>query len=1026
MENIKCYLLWIVLFAGIFYACDKKEDTPATLSITPASLSFESRQSDLTMSIKSSGTWTISGNPGWLTLSAASGSGDMVVTITAGENTDEKERSVQLSVEAAGNPAKTVNVPVTQKGKSSTGGETKTVTLEKAGNLKSALSEQDWKTVSALVIKGEMNSQDFAAIKELASHLISLDISGTNLHKIPDYALSNQKGSTSGTAGMYRNAGRTAASGELEQPEPQGWEVAMPDLEVAVIPEGTDTIGLCAFAGCGKLVKVEFPEGLRVISGDAFSGCKMLPPVSFPSTLEKIDFRAFYECEQMISLVIPASVIYIGDNCFSMSGLTSVEIPGTVTELGGGILAACPELTSFTLSGERKSVPGYIVAECPKLTQITLPQSVRRIENSAFSGCIALTSLDFLPQGVTEIGFGAFRECTGLTRLENLPETLEKIESGAFGSCRSLEKITIPERVKVLDILVFENCIKLSEVGLPAGLDSIKQSAFEGCTALTALELPDNITSFDHWAFRNCTNLKKVKLPAALAYEVTANHMVMPVFAGCDQLSEIIFPAGLTQLPGYLFSGCKGLTTLEIPEHISKIGAGTFHSCSNLVSVTLPENLTSLGSCFGDCISLKNIEIPSGITSLPGRLFSGCTALENVVIKGEISQISYYMFQGCTALRQFDVPEGVVSLEEGAFSGCTSLTRITFPSTLERISEGVFTQWQEIKEIICYAAKPPVIENQRYSFTSILLSRCVIKVPGTSVNAYKAASVWSEAKDQIVSIEGGDPVKRRLKQMTSYPSSTPSGRPDSEMKFIYYGDDLSEVELCMDVENGNGEEVPMEGKIYIGVNTEGERRISIPMKFIDGNIEGDNQNGVGNVYYTLNAQGLAVSSREEYVNVTKSYPEVTHRYFYNTEFTHMIKSIRYVDGKEDYICQAEWNDNGNLSKIIVTDKSITPGMPGAVEVYDKFTYTTQVNTSGFISPSCMPELYMNDVADYFMFMTGILGKGSMNYSKCGSLGDDPYFKIEYTFDSNGDPSMMVITDGVGPMQESSCSVMVFE
>ena len=93
---------------------------------------------------------------------------------------------------------------------------------------------------------------------------------------------------------------------------------------------------------------------------------------------------------------------YIGDSAFEESGLTSIEIPDSVTEMGTYTFLRCYSLTSVKL-GNGMSVTG----------------------KNAFSGCISLTDVEFgsgiqavgeytfanaglknfrLPEGVTEIG----------------------------------------------------------------------------------------------------------------------------------------------------------------------------------------------------------------------------------------------------------------------------------------------------------------------------------------------------------------------------------------------------------------------------------------------------------------------------------------------------------------------------------------------------------------------------------------------------------------------------------------------
>ena len=53
---------------------------------------------------------------------------------------------------------------------------------------------------------------------------------------------------------------------------------------------------------------------------------------------------------------------------------------------------------------------------CSGLTSITIPESVTEIGGRAFSGCSGLTSIT-IPESVTEIGTGAFSNCPSLNSI---------------------------------------------------------------------------------------------------------------------------------------------------------------------------------------------------------------------------------------------------------------------------------------------------------------------------------------------------------------------------------------------------------------------------------------------------------------------------------------------------------------------------------------------------------------------------------------------------------------------------------
>ena len=78
------------------------------------------------------------------------------------------------------------------------------------------------------------------------------------------------------------------------------------------IPEGTEEIGMSAFADCTNLKEVKLPSTLREIGACAFSNCKNLKEVKLPSTLRRIGMQAFAG-SGIEHLVIPEGVERITD-----------------------------------------------------------------------------------------------------------------------------------------------------------------------------------------------------------------------------------------------------------------------------------------------------------------------------------------------------------------------------------------------------------------------------------------------------------------------------------------------------------------------------------------------------------------------------------------------------------------------------------------------------------------------------------------------------------------------------------------
>jgi hypothetical protein len=85
------------------------------------------------------------------------------------------------------------------------------------------------------------------------------------------------------------------------------------------------------------------------------------------------------------------------------------------------------------------SIGQFAFNYCTGLTSITIPNSVTQINPALFQGCSGLTSIT-IPNSVTSIEYGAFNNCTGLTSI-TIPNSVTKIESGAFARCPNLKTV---------------------------------------------------------------------------------------------------------------------------------------------------------------------------------------------------------------------------------------------------------------------------------------------------------------------------------------------------------------------------------------------------------------------------------------------------------------------------------------------------------------------------------------------------------------------------------------------------------
>ncbi len=155
-----------------------------------------------------------------------------------------------------------------------------------------------------------------------------------------------------------------------------------------------------------EIRSVSLPDGLTSIGRHCFQGCYSLSELTIPEGVTEIGTCAFETCDTLNSVTIPNSVTTIGSRAFSVTALTNVTIPGSVSKIDGAF-GECDALTSVTISEGVTDIGQSAFYGCRSLTSVTIPNSVTSIGEKAFSRCDMMTIV-VIPDSVTSIGEYAF------------------------------------------------------------------------------------------------------------------------------------------------------------------------------------------------------------------------------------------------------------------------------------------------------------------------------------------------------------------------------------------------------------------------------------------------------------------------------------------------------------------------------------------------------------------------------------------------------------------------------------------
>ena len=616
------------------------------------------------------------------------------------------------------------------------------------------------------------------------------------------------------------------------------------------IPNSVTSIGGAAFRGCSGLTSVEIPNSVTSIGEWAFYDCSGLTSVTIPNSVTSIGERAFYGCSGLKTVINLSSLSisdgstdngYVGyyadkvinaPNGFIEGGFILAKIDGVntlVAYLGNDAELRLPA----NYNGENYVIGSYAFYGCSGLTSVEIPNSVTSIGSYAFYGCSGLSSVE-IPNSVKRIGEGVFCYCSGLTSVE-IPNSVTSIGAGAFEGCSGLTSVEIPNSVTSIGGGAFYGCSGLTSVEIPNSVTGIGGGVFEGCSGLTSVTIGNSVTRINYDVFKGCTSLKDLRIEdgtgtlfldneyyydgVGFAYYISLfnDSPLQTLYLGRNiesNIDEGVSPFGsnalglitignsVTSIGSIAFYRCRGLKTvinlsslsiskgstdngyvgcyankvinapngfIEGDFILAKIdGVNTLAAyLGNDTELTLPANYNGenyvIGSdAFRGCSGLASVEIPNSVTSVGNDAFRGCSGLASVEIPNSVTSVGNDAFRGCSGLTSVEIPNSVTSVGNDAFYGCSGLKSVTFNckrvgdffgnnsniseivfgDNVVGILENAFGGYSGIKSIKCTSAQPPKVGGG--NFTSTHYQNVVLYVPKGSLTTYQAADVWKE------------------------------------------------------------------------------------------------------------------------------------------------------------------------------------------------------------------------------------------------------------------------------------------
>ncbi len=196
--------------------------------------------------------------------------------------------------------------------------------------------------------------------------------------------------------------------------------------------------------------------------------------------------------------------------------IKTIVISGEVTHIGSSAFENCVRLEKIVIQKGKSelSIGKRAFYGCENLKFFASGERIRDIGGNAFGQCKQLKSVDFSNDKIEEVPFMLFAECEALETVK-LSNSVKKLDDYCFSGCLKLNNITFPENLMYIGEGAFLSCGSLDKIYLDniKELVDIGEYAFRGCTALKGVVMPLQLGQIGNGCFSQCKSLKYVSFP---------------------------------------------------------------------------------------------------------------------------------------------------------------------------------------------------------------------------------------------------------------------------------------------------------------------------------------------------------------------------------------------------------------------------------------------------------------------------------------------------------------------------------
>ena len=471
-----------------------------------------------------------------------------------------------------------------------------------------------------------------------------------------------------------------------------------PENTFIYIPEevgGTPVseIGEEAFADA-SITGVHIPGTIKIVGDKAFWGCNQMESAILEEGIEEVGFCAFGHCISLENLNLPASINRIDSIIPYCPSLTELKISEQAIDL--------KVESGFLIANE-----SVIIGVMGKLDSISIPAGIEQLHRVAFWNQDGITNV-IIPEGVKEIEGECFRTCDNLESV-TLPASIELIGDNAFADCPKLKTIygwndTARNLANKLGI----DFVELKPTPTPAPKTTLSAEMFAKAQKLIK-DIEYEVNSEGGITITKYTGEGggDIVIPDIIDGKYVTE-IGIDAFK-TSAITGVYIPGSVKIINRGSFWNSDQLLEAVLEEGIENIRIGAFGDCDHLKKLNIPASVKSIGSIIYDCPELTDLTVAKESTWIKVEGDYLITNSKNIIgVKGLLQKIDIpegieifweYVFRDQDHLTSIEIPEGIKKIQDECFRYCDNLETVTLPASIETIGDNAFVDCPKLKTI---------------------------------------------------------------------------------------------------------------------------------------------------------------------------------------------------------------------------------------------------------------------------------------------------------------------------------------